>query len=126
MTQLTVEGVSYDLERSIQQASIRDLVDLKRATQVGGQGGISIKSIAGALNKLAELSDPMDIFDSLETLETFGALVFLCKRKAGESVSFDEACNTPLSDVGLTVDEVEAAEDDPKDQSTPEAHGEKG
>ena len=115
MTNLTVGGVSYDLERSIQQASIRDLVDLKRATQVGGVGGISIKSIASALNELAELSDPMDIFDSLETLETFGALVFLCKRKAGEQVTFEEACSTPLSDVGLTVDEV-VEESDPKDQ----------
>lgn len=116
MTQLTVGGVSYDLERSIQQASIRDLVDLKRATQVGGAGGVSIKSIAAVLESLGELESPMDMFDSVDTLETFAALVFLCKRKAGEAVSFDEAGSVSLADVGLIVDDAEAEDEAPKDQ----------
>ncbi|GAA1787871.1 hypothetical protein [Agromyces lapidis] len=116
MTNLTVDGVSYDLERAIQHAAIRDLVDLKRATQVGGVGGISIKSIVTALEAMQEFDSPMDMFDSVETLETFAALVFLCKRRAGEPVTFDEACSVSLASVGLEVEDGEAVEVDPKDQ----------
>ena len=118
MTNLTVDGVSYDLERAIQHAAIRDLVDLKRATQVGGVGGISIKSIVAALDAMQAFTDPMDMFDSVETLETFAALVFLCKRKAGETVTFDEAAGTSLASVGLEVEDDEPEAVDPKDQST--------
>jgi len=112
---LVVGGVEYDLFEAIQEASIRDLILLKK------DGGVSVKSIVEAFNALSESADPLDVFDSVDALEAFAGLVFLCKRKAKENVSFEDAASVSFASVKFGDDEDEEEADDPKVSSTPDS-----
>jgi hypothetical protein len=115
---LVVNEVRYDLQDAVQHASIRSLVDLQKAA------GISVNTIAETLVGMGEMQSPEELFESVERLNVFAALVFLCRRKAGEQVSFDDASEVSMADVALDFDDDEdEAEDDPKGQSTPEEPG---
>jgi len=114
---LVVRGVRYDLQGAVQEASIRSLVDLQKAA------GISVNTIAETLVGMGEMQSAAEIFDSVERLNVFAAMVFLCWRKAGEKVSFDEAAEVSMSEVSIDFDvEEDAADEDPKDLSTLEEH----
>ena len=105
---LVIEGVRYDMQEAVQKASIRSLKDLQKAA------GISVNSIVSALSSMAELADPSAVFDSVEHLDAFAGLVFLCKRKAGEDVSFDDACDVSLADIRIDFETEDEVVEDPK------------
>jgi hypothetical protein len=106
MRWLTYEGQQFDLQAATQAASIRDLVELKKTA------GISVRTIADTLVGMGEMESFLDIYDSVDRLEVFAAMLFLCKRKAGESFSWDDALGASLVDITLSFEEDEA--DDPK------------
>lgn len=113
---LVVDGTRYDLQESVQRASIKTLVDLQKSA------GISVNTIAETLVGMGEMASPSELFDSVERLNVFAALVFLCKRKAGEQVSFDDAAEVSMADVSIDFDdESEDEADDPKGPRTTEA-----
>ena len=115
---LVVDGVRYDLQEAIQEPSIRSLVDLQKAA------GISVTTIAETLVGMGGMKSATEIFDSVERLNVFAALVFLCRRKAGErDLTFDEASEVSLANVSLDFEDDDEVEDDPKDPSTPEGPG---
>lgn len=116
---LVVQGVRYDLQEAVQHASIRALVDLQKAA------GISVNTIADTLVGMGDMKSPREIFDTVERLNVFAAMVFLCRRKAGDVVTFDEASEVSMADVRIDFDDDddETADEDPKDQSTPEGPG---
>lgn len=114
MTWLEYDGTRYDLQEATQRSAIRDLVELKKLS------GISVRTIADTLIGMGEMESPLEIFDEVERLEVFAAMLFLCKRKAGDTFSWDDALSASLIDISL--DFGEAVEEDPKvsDLSTPE------
>jgi len=130
-----IEGREYDLTAAIHTPKIGDVLDLKRS------GGTAPSRIVRAIDELGDAlrSVPEDatirqvddvvlgFFDSIEHLEAFAGLVFLCRRKGGESVSWADALETSISDVKFLVDApVQEAGDDPKAPSTLEEDAPEG
>lgn len=131
---LIIEGREYDLTEAIARPAMGDLVDLKRATK-GLEETVSIRTITDAVvdlgNVFVELGDEatvgdvgeamLDYFDSVEHLLAFTAMVFLCRRTAGEPCTWDDASRVSPRDVQVRV-EVEVDDEDgadPKAPSTP-------
>ena len=126
---VTIEGREYDLTAAIHKPRIGDVIDLKRA------GGTAPSRIVQAIDELGETlrglpedatlqaldRAVLDYFDSIEHLEAFAGIVFLCRRKSGDPVSWDDALSTSISDVQFVPDADDEAEvdADPKDPSTP-------
>src|SRR5690349_1330678 len=106
MKWLHYEGVKYDLMAATQRARIGDLVELNRLS------GISVRKIADVLIGMGGMESILDVYDEPERLEVFAAMLFLCKRKAGEPFTWDEALGTSLIDI--TLDFGEVVEADPK------------
>jgi len=117
MKWLTYEGEKYDLMGATQRARIGDLVELNRLS------GISVRTIADTLIGMGEMKSILDVYDDPERLEVFAAMLFLCKRKAGEAFTWDEALGASLVDISLDFGEV--SEEDPKALSpqTPDEPG---
>lgn len=129
---LVLDGREYDLTEAVQRPAIGDVVDLKRATKDLGEP-VSVRKITDAIEDLGgvflsigdggtvrDLGDAMlDYFDDIDHLLAFSAMVFLCRRKAGEPCTWEAALRVSPADVQLRVD-VESVEDeaDPKDPST--------
>ena len=128
---VTIEGAVFDLSEAIHKPKIGDVIDLKKS------GGTSPSRIVQAIDALGDVLQTLpegatmqvldravlDYFDSLEHLEAFAGIVFLCRRKAGEPVSWAEALDTSISDVQFALsddDEEDSEGDDPKAPSTPE------
>jgi uncharacterized protein (DUF433 family) len=110
---LVIEGDRFDIQEALGKASIRTLVDLQKSA------GISVNTIVDTLAALGEMEDPRELFNSVERLYVFAALVFLCRRKAGEKLSFDDATEVSLADVRIDFEDDEAeVASDPKDPQT--------
>lgn len=136
MMRLVIAGKEYQLDEAIYEVAMGDLIDLKRATK-GYEEPVSVRAIADAVADLGELytglpddatlgdlGDAMlDYFDDVGHLTAFAAMVFLCRRKAGEPCTWDEALLVSPSAVQFRFDVQVPDEDgpDPKDLSTPEA-----
>lgn len=111
MRWLTFEGVRYDLREATQKPLIRDLIELKK------QAGISVRTIADVLIGMGEMNSILDVYDEVDRLEVFAAMLFLCKRKAGEDYTWNDALSVSLIDITIEFDEEEGEESDPKDVS---------
>lgn len=124
---VTIEGHEYDLADAIHKPKIGDVLDLKKS------GGTAPAKIVDAIDALGEALRvlPKDAsvkdldrvvlgyFDSVEHLEAFAGIVFLCRRKAGETVTWADALDTSISDVQFIPEGEEEDEgDDPKAPST--------
>lgn len=109
---LIVGDQKYPLQEAIQGATLRNLYVLKV------QSGVGIKSLRDAFQRMQDsapkdgtAADPLDFLEDEENLLALQAMVWLCKRHAGESVTVSEANDFPLSKIGFEADEEEAAED---------------
>ncbi len=109
---LIVDGTKYPLQEAIQGATLRNLYILKVQT------GIGIKSLRDAFKRMqdsapksGETADPLDFLESEENLLALQAMVWLCKRHAGEQVTVSEANDFPLSRIGFEADEETPTED---------------
>ncbi len=112
---LIVAGKKYPLQESIQGATLRNLYVLKMQT------GIGIKSLRDAFKRMQDSApkdgtpaDPLDFLEEEENLLALQAMVWLCKRHAGEAVTVSEANDFPLSQIGFETEAEEgAAAEDP-------------
>lgn len=119
---LVIQGTAYDMGEAIQKATISDLILLKRATKSKDYPGVSVKTIMATLNDAGE--DGMDLLDSEAGLENLRGIIYLCRRRAGEKLSLEEAVNFPLTEMTFESDEDD--EEDPKEKGTPSARATKG
>lgn len=84
---LSIQGTEYDYARALQKAKLLDQADLFTAA------GIGIRSIRAMLFKLDEaetVGEAEKISEHSDVLIATQGLVFLCKRYAGEKVSFED------------------------------------
>ena len=110
------EGQKYDVMAATQRAAIGDLLELHREARM------SVRKIGDVLTGLKDMSSILDIYDSPERLEIWPAMLFLCKRKAGDrGFTYAQALAVSLVDVQLLID-TEEVEDGPKvsDPPTPD------
>ena len=115
------QGESYDLQEATQRAAIGDLRELLRVAD------ISARKIADTLMGMSEMESILDVYDSEDRLEVFAAMLFLCRRKAGDrDFTWADALATSLIDIQLVVEVDEEEEADPKgpDLPTPDGAGE--
>lgn len=115
---LIVGDKKYPLQEAIQGATLRNLYTLKLQTKGEGHPGIGIKSLRDAFQRMQDnapkdgaAADPLDFLEDAENLLALQAMVWLCKRHAGESVTVAEANDFPLSKIGFEAEEEVAAED---------------
>nr|QOL00385.1 hypothetical protein [uncultured organism] len=95
---LILAGKEYDINESMTKATLFDLYELKMKT------GIGMKSLSDALERMGKLADPKDFLDDETILLALCALVWLCRRHAGESLTIEEANKVALADVQFKVD----------------------
>jgi hypothetical protein len=125
---LQVDGKEYDYQRAMGKVGLKHLYDLKV------QAGIGQRTVSKALDLLAEglkaeendtLEQAADRADAIQEDERvllgLAGLVFICKRHAGETVSFDEAGQFGLGDLVFVPDESDEAEPDPTQALAAEA-----
>ncbi|MEE2568606.1 hypothetical protein V1638_04240 [Pseudarthrobacter sp. J64] len=106
---LIVCGTKYPLKEAIQGATLRNLYVLKMQT------GIGIKSLRDTFKRMeasapkpGEESDPLDFLESEDNLLALQAMVWLCKRHAGEQCTVSEANDFPMSQIGFETEEADA------------------
>lgn len=99
---LIVAGTKYELKDAIQNATLRNLYSLKV------QAGVGMKSLRDAFKRMEESApkdgteaDPLDFLENEENLLALQAMVWLCKRHAGEHCTVAEANDVPLSAIGF-------------------------
>jgi hypothetical protein len=124
---LIVDGRKYPLQEAIQGATLRNLYSLKLQT------GLGIKSLRDTFQKMKDSApkdgtpgDPLDFLEDTDNLLALQAMVWLCKRHAGEHVTVDEANDFPLNAIGFEQDvepEAEATTPDPTPARTDSAPG---
>jgi hypothetical protein len=121
---LIVAGTKYPLQEAIQGATLRNLYVLKVQT------GIGIKSLRDAFKRMQDsapkdgtAADPLDFLEEEDNLLALQAMVWLCKRHAGESVTVSEANDFPLSQIGFEAETEEVGAEDPTTARTDTAPG---
>lgn len=117
---LIVGDKKYPLQEAIQGATLNNLYALKMQTKGPGTQGIGIKSLRDAFQRMQDTApkdgstaDPLAFLEDAENLLALQAMVWLCKRHAGESVTVAEANDFPLSQIGFEAEEAEAEPEDP-------------
>lgn len=115
---LIVGDKKYPLQEAIQGATLQNLYALKMQTKGPGTNGIGIKSLRDAFQRMQDSApkdgtpaDPLDFLEDAENLLALQAMVWLCKRHAGENVTVAEANDFPLSKIGFESEEATEAED---------------
>lgn len=104
---LIVGDKKYELEDSLQKASLNDLYVLKV------RSGMGIKSLKKNLEAMQSYEDPLDFLDDAENIMALQAMIWLCRRHAGENLSIEEANSCPINEVGFEADVEEPAPVDP-------------
>lgn len=109
---IVIAGVAYGLEDSIGKATLGDLYTLKV------KSGVSVKTIRDTFASFSDMSDALDLLDSADALVNLQGVVWLARRKAGESVTFEEAGNISFTELSFEVEDEEGADvEAPKEQT---------
>lgn len=122
MTRINIQGTEYDLTAAVSAAGLGDLFTLKVKTKALGYP-VTLRSINQLFSRLAEEAkdpnfDPVSLLDNEDLLLTFQAVLWLSKRKAGESLTFEQAGAISFTEFSLLSDEDEA-EDEPDPKALP-------
>lgn len=116
---LIVAGKTYPLQEAIQGATLRNLYALKIQTGLGMKSlRDTFKRMEASAPKDGTTGDPLDFLEDADNLLALQAMVWLCKRHAGEAVTVAEANDFPLSQIGFERD-VEEEEAAPEPDPTP-------
>lgn len=107
MIDLIVSGQSYSLEDTIAKSTLGDLTALKMST------GIGIKTIKDSIIRMAASGSPDDFLDDEIILRSIGALVWLAKRRAGETLTIEQATDVPMGEVQFRFTVADEADEDP-------------
>lgn len=115
---ISISGRQYEAD-SLGKATLLDTLEMKKQT------GMSLGDLETKLSELSNLGTPAPenatpeetaaaeqssaaaIFDSPEHLIALGAFVWLVRRRNGERVSFEEACDFPLDELAFIEDEAD-------------------
>lgn len=119
---LVVDGVGYEIVESLNGAGLGDLRTAKKEL------GVTVRSIKSTFDRLGEEAQAREDagleYDNLALLEdddfllSMIGLIWLSKRKAGESITIAEAEATPFDTFQLDFDdEDEAVAEVPKGEA---------
>lgn len=111
----------YDVVESMRGSALGDLRDLMKQTAAAGEP-VTVKTIQEMFTHMGEqMKDkkftPLDLLTDDEFLRNMIALVWLARRKEGETITLEDAAATPFTDISLVFDADEEDEDSPKDEA---------
>jgi hypothetical protein len=114
---LSILGTEYDYGKALQKAKLDDLSDLHDAAKIG------IRAITAMLFKLDDaktVEARLAVSEQSDVLRATQGLVFLCRRYAGEKISYADSA-VAWEDLAWVIEDsdLEAAEPDPTQASTP-------
>ena len=101
---IKIQGTEYDVA-TLNKLSLFDLLELKKQT------GLSVDDLQQTLAD----SDGASLMGSGDGLLVVGSLIWLTRRKAGEALTFEQACDFPLDALEFIEEESDqpAAPPDP-------------
>jgi hypothetical protein len=102
---IKISGAEYDIAE-LGKLSLFDLLELKKQT------GLDVDGLQEVF-KDAEDGDGSSVLASEEGLTAFGAMIWLSRRKAGERLTFEEACDFPLEELEFVDDDPEPDTENP-------------
>lgn len=119
MTRIRVGSGVYGLEESVNDAALGDLLVLKTKTKTADFAGVSIKTIAEMFTTLGKRSsdddfNPVDLLDDESFIVNMIGVIYLARRKAGESLTVEDAGRASFTDLEIMSDEEDDA---PKDDA---------
>lgn len=103
---LRIAGTDYDYAAAMQEASLNDLMRMKSQT------GMGMASINRALEKTKDAGDVLDLLEDVDLLQALVCLSWLCRRHAGDDVSFEDAGRINFSDIQFIEEEDDVKPDD--------------
>lgn len=110
MTSIRIGSETYSLEDSISNAALGDLFALKVQTRKDGYPGVSVRTISETFIRLGEMSQRddftgVDLLDDDDFIQNMIGVVFLARRNAGESVTFEDASRVSFNDIAFIVED---------------------
>lgn len=96
---LVIGDKKYPLAESLQRATLNDLYVLKLSS------GLGMKKLREILNRMKDYPDTADFLEEAENIQAMRAMIWLCRRAAGESLSLEEANANPLAEIRYEADE---------------------
>lgn len=101
---MIIEGRDYSVN-GIGRLSLFDLLELKRQT------GLSVEEFQSGLAAMDGATSAGVLSDE-KSLVALGALVWLTRRKAGEVLTFEQACDFPLETLEIVAEPGDEVGDD--------------
>lgn len=89
-------GTEYDLE-SVGRLTLWDGMELKKQT------GITLNEFMERASKFTGEESPTEYDD--ETLLMVGIMVWMARRRAGENLTLEQACDFPINELEIRPDE---------------------
>lgn len=110
MSQIRIGAETFDLATSVNDASLGDLYVLKTKTRSPAFAGVSVKSIAHTFERIGVASkvdgfETIDLLDDEEFIINMVGLVFLARRKAGETITVEQAGRVAFTDLEFIDDD---------------------
>lgn len=109
---LVIGDRKYDMHETLSKPSLNDLYYLKVKTRSEEfPAGVSLASLGREMERMSAVVDehgPNGLLDDAEMLLALRALVFLCRKHAGENVTLDSANDFPLSEFSFEAEESDA------------------
>lgn len=108
---LIIRGDEYDLFKSITDATLDELVELRRATEQLGEP-VTPRVIREYLSDVVfKQTAAFAHVDDERSILCFRGLVFLAQRTAGKEIQFADTGATRLSDVQIQLDDKDTKPD---------------
>jgi hypothetical protein len=109
---IRISGVEYNAAL-LGQLTLFDILELKRQT------GLSVDELQSAFADV-DPDNPEAAMRSEDTLVGFGAVIWLARRKAGERLTFEQACDFPLDQLEFVAEPGDGLDDaEPVDPPSP-------
>lgn len=119
---IRIAGAEHDLNEVLGRPSLNDLFYLKvKSRSPEYPDGMSLAKLGEYLKKLATISHAAQIVDDPEILLALKGIVYLCRRHAGEKVTWDEAGELELAEFDFVIEDSDEQALEAPPQDPPQA-----
>lgn len=115
---LRILDTEYDITDSVNRATLNDLMQLKVKTKSDNYEGVSVKTIKTTFESMGQRAqqegfDPVELLDDPTFLLNMVGVMWLARRRNGETITVEEAGSVTFNDFQFIGDDPtdEAAED---------------
>lgn len=107
---IVIQGKAYEMA-SIGKATLFDVMEIKKATGMTiGEMEQHLTALAGSGTEDPETAGA-ELLNNPEGMIALGALVWLTRRRAGEVLTLEQACDFPLDELEFVEEPGDVAEE---------------